>query len=566
LLIEARSDPSMKDDNSPPPDPGNSPNAFERDKPGTAERARAEAAIEQLRKRGGIFVEAVRATRMPMALTDPNLPGNPIVFANAAFLKLSGYRMEEVLGQEPHFMNGPSTDRRDAARFTEAIRSDQDDIIETVQYRKNGTRFVATVLISAFKDDEGTVVNHFMSWLDVTRRVEAEDEISGLREAQAALREELRNTKILNDLGSRFVSDDNVQTIYDDILTAAIEITGAKAGTVQVLDPETHELVILASRGFSKPTLDYFQRVKAGSDTSCGIALRSGERAYLNFDPASSEKSARLHVKDGVLSAQSSPLVTRSGDSIGMVSTHWGEPDHRLSERQLRFLDLLARQAADLIEQRRSIDALQKSERHAQTLLGELQHRVRNTLGVIRSIAKRTAENSRNVADMLAHFQGRLDAFSRVQAALTRNPEGRIGLASIVEDELLAHAAREGDQVRISGPDILLDPKTAERLTLAIHELTTNAVKHGALATRSGRIDISWEKARSSAGFELVFRWLESGAEHDGGSPGHEGFGMELLRRSLPYDVGGATKLDLTPGGLEFEFRMPLEPNRRNKS
>ena len=156
---------------------------------GTAARTRAEGAIEQLRKRGGVFVEAVRATRMPMVLTDPSLPGNPIVFANQAFLKLSGYRMDEVLGQQPHFMNGPATDPRDAAGFEESLRSDQDDIIETSQYRKDGSRFVATVLLSAFKDEEGRVLNHFMSWLDVTRRVQAEASIAELRQAQAEVRE-----------------------------------------------------------------------------------------------------------------------------------------------------------------------------------------------------------------------------------------------------------------------------------------------------------------------------------------------------------------------------------------
>lgn len=175
----------------PTTDPSHSPspNAFEPEKPGTNARSDAEAAIETLRQQGGLFVEAVRATRMPMALTDPNLPGNPIVFANEAFLKLTGYRMEEVLGQQPHFMNGRDTDPKDTARFAEALRSDQDDLVETVQYRKDGSAFVATVLLSVFKDDEGRVINHFMSWLDVTRRVEAEGEVADLRKAQTALRQ-----------------------------------------------------------------------------------------------------------------------------------------------------------------------------------------------------------------------------------------------------------------------------------------------------------------------------------------------------------------------------------------
>lgn len=217
----------------------NSPNAFEAGKPGTAGRDRAQASIEALRAKGGIFVEAVRATRMPMALTDPTLPGNPIVFANDAFLRLSGYRMEEVLGQQPHFMNGRMTDPKDAARFAESLRSDQDDIVETVQYRKDGTRFSATVLVSGFKDEQGNTINHFMSWLDVTRRVNAEAEIADLQASQFALSEELRNTNILRDLSSRLFSENNVQTIYEGILSAAIEITNARAGTLQVLDTET---------------------------------------------------------------------------------------------------------------------------------------------------------------------------------------------------------------------------------------------------------------------------------------------------------------------------------------
>ena len=162
-------------------------NAFERDKPGTNARSDAQAAIETLRQRGGIFVEAVRSTRMAMALTDPTLPGNPIVFANQSFLDLSGYSMEEVLGQQPYFMNGPGTDSKDAARFRQILEEDRDGVIESVQYAKDGHRFVATILLSAFKDGDGKTIHHFLSWSDVTRRVDAEEEADELRRAKAAL-------------------------------------------------------------------------------------------------------------------------------------------------------------------------------------------------------------------------------------------------------------------------------------------------------------------------------------------------------------------------------------------
>lgn len=180
-------------------DPAASPNEFERDKPGTNARTDAEAAIEELRQRGGIFVDAVRATRMAMALTDPALPGNPIVFANQSFLDLSGYSMEEVLGQQPFFMNGPETDPDDSGRFRRILEEDRDGVIETVQYAKDGRRFVATVLLTAFKDGEGNTLNHFLSWADVTRRVDAEDDLADLQKAQAALRESERKYRTLFD-------------------------------------------------------------------------------------------------------------------------------------------------------------------------------------------------------------------------------------------------------------------------------------------------------------------------------------------------------------------------------
>jgi len=240
-----------------------------------------------------------------------------------------------------------------------------------------------------------------------------------------------------------------------------------------------------------------------------------------------------------------------------MISTHWREA-HTPNEAELRLLDILARQAADFIERMRKEAALRESELRAQTLLAELQHRVRNTLAVVRSIARRTADNSTSVDSMLAHFQGRLDAFSRVQAALTRKPDAGIDLTSLIEDEMVAHAARDGEQVQIDGPAVSLDAKTAERLSLAIHELATNAVKHGALTNGNGQVAISWKHHRTNGTHELVLNWTESGVDIEPAQVEREGFGVELLRRSLPYDLEARTHFQLMPTGLQFELRMPF--------
>lgn len=207
------------------------------------------------------------------------------------------------------------------------------------------------------------------------------------------------------------------------------------------------------------------------------------------------------------------------------------------------------------------VEELRQLQRHQQTLLAELQHRVRNTLGVVRSIARRTAERSKDVDEMSSHFQGRLDAFSRVQAIVTRNPESGIDLAGLIEDELLAHAAREGESLKINGPDVSLKPRPAETISLAVHELATNAVKYGALSSEGGRIAVTWERLQPDGSEMLRLVWEENGVKMPSKEPARQGFGLELLQRTLPYDLRAETRVVFRPEGIRFELAMPLGPD-----
>lgn len=166
-------------------------NNFKADTPDTLGRTRSERHVESVRDQGGIFVHAVRVTRMPMMVTDATLPGNPITFANDAFLTLSGYTMDEVLGQDPHFMDGPKTDPEAMRRFNTAIAGGEDESLELLQYKKDGSPFRAHLFASPLDDGQGRVMNHFLSYLDVTRRYEAEEKLRQLAadlERRVALR------------------------------------------------------------------------------------------------------------------------------------------------------------------------------------------------------------------------------------------------------------------------------------------------------------------------------------------------------------------------------------------
>jgi PAS domain S-box-containing protein len=155
-------------------------NEFQENLADTAERTLAERHLEAVRQQGGMFVEAVRVTRMPMLVTDATLPGNPIIFVNPAFTELSGYAEEELLGQDPHFMNGAGTDPDSIRQYEAAIEDSRDETLEILQYRKDGASFRAMLFASPLDDGQGRVTNHFLSYLDITRRYDAEKKLRSL--------------------------------------------------------------------------------------------------------------------------------------------------------------------------------------------------------------------------------------------------------------------------------------------------------------------------------------------------------------------------------------------------
>jgi two-component system CheB/CheR fusion protein len=203
------------------------------------------------------------------------------------------------------------------------------------------------------------------------------------------------------------------------------------------------------------------------------------------------------------------------------------------------------------------ITAIIRAEERQRLLLAELQHRVRNTLSVVRAIARRSAETSSSVEEYAAHLDGRLNAFARMQSLATRDPEGGVDLEYIIVEELRAYNAREGEQLRISGPPVQLQAKAAESFALAIHELATNALKYGALSRATGRIEVSWYFDETSEPKQLVFDWRERGGPTIA-VPQRRGFGSELLERTLAFEFKSRTVLDFDPAGFHARISIPI--------
>jgi two-component system CheB/CheR fusion protein len=215
--------------------------------------------------------------------------------------------------------------------------------------------------------------------------------------------------------------------------------------------------------------------------------------------------------------------------------------------------------ATDIHEQRMAINDLRQSEGRTRLLLAELQHRVRNTLAVVRSIAQRSAATSDSKEDYANHLDGRLSAFARVQAAVTRDPEAGLDLGALITNELLAYGAKVDEQVaRIEGPPILLGANSAELIGMAVHELTSNAVKYGALNGAGGQLSVTWSLVKNSEQTALLIEWKESGVTISA-KPTRRGFGTELLESRIAYELEGETTLRFDADGLRCIMTLPLD-------
>lgn len=201
-----------------------------------------------------------------------------------------------------------------------------------------------------------------------------------------------------------------------------------------------------------------------------------------------------------------------------------------------------------------------KAEELQETLIAELQHRTRNLLAIVRSISQQTLRSSQGLDEFGLEFANRLSALSRVQGLLSEGENYTVTLAQLVEGELEAHGATiDGERVAIKGPEVTLQARVVQVLTLAIHELATNAIKYGALSNKGGRLAVHWEVDGVDEHPTVDISWSETGVALSGmEQEGKRGFGRELIERALPYDLGAETSLRFAEDGVRCELRVPL--------
>ncbi|MDR3465988.1 MAG: PAS domain S-box protein [Xanthobacteraceae bacterium] len=203
----------------------------------------------------------------------------------------------------------------------------------------------------------------------------------------------------------------------------------------------------------------------------------------------------------------------------------------------------------------RDISERRGAERRRQLLVNELNHRVKNTLATVQSIATQTFRADADGA-RLAQFEGRLVALARTHDVLTRESWEGADLEEVVAGAIAPVCVRPEERFKFSGPPLRLRPKMALSLSIAIHELCTNAAKYGALSNEAGRIRIEWALTGTGPERQLQLRWEETaGPPVD--VPGRRGFGTRMLERALARELGAQATLQFQPSGVIYEIEAP---------
>jgi two-component sensor histidine kinase len=194
-----------------------------------------------------------------------------------------------------------------------------------------------------------------------------------------------------------------------------------------------------------------------------------------------------------------------------------------------------------------------KAEEQRDLLVAELSHRVKNTLATVVSIAQQSFSKDQTVEDARHSFSGRIKALGQTHGRLAETSWSGVSLETTLLDEFAPYRRSDSPNVRLAGPPVSLNPKQALTLGMAIHELVTNAAKHGALSSEGGSVDVAWE---IDAG-ELAIHWKETGGPRVSG-PSRSGFGRLLLERALAADLRGKVRLDFAETGLKCDIVVPL--------
>lgn len=374
---------------------------------------------------------------------------------------------------------------------------------------------------------------------DVTERIQTERELRVRGQQQEAVAR----------LCERALTATDLQKLLDEVAATIAKVLDVEMVKILELVPGDAEMLLRAGVGW-KPGLIGVAHITTAPHSQAGSALATGEPAIVTGpDDAKRFQDSGLLVDHNVISGISARISGPDGRAYGVLGVH-DTKQRQFSEFDLSFLLSVANVVAGTIQRH------QQDQRH-ELMIRELRHRSGNLFSQLLALFSQSAKTSKNIADLQIKYEARVLALANAHRLITEGGWKSTSLTELLRTLLQPYL----DRVTLNGPDVYLEPDPAFGLSTALHELITNAGKHGSLSRHTGRLDMTWTVARMERGLTLLLEWNES----DGPAPKRTrkpGFGSRLINMVIERQLNGEVRQTFDTKGHQARLTVPLTHER----
>ncbi|MGK6322624.1 HWE histidine kinase domain-containing protein [Sphingomonas sp. DT-51] len=458
---------------------------------------------------GDPWVAAFDESITPMAVSDPTLPDNPLLYVNRAFEALTGFAAAELVGRNCRFLQGPMTDPGEVRRLRDAIARHERVEVDLLNHRRDGAPFWNRLTVAPVFDAAGALRFYVSSQLDVTLE---RHRVARLQQDRAQLAAEV-------------AARDAALAEREERLQLAMKAGGL--GTFSI-EPATRELTASASC-----------KINCGRSPDAPLLLAQLLESIHPADRPRATTAITATLEQGAPCDIEYRVLTPAGEQrwIGVRA----EMQYRGDGTPLAMVGFTT-----------NISDRKFAEEHRAVLARELTHRVKNILATVGAVVSQTLREANSLASARGAVAGRIASLGAAHELLVRDEVEGAALGDIVARVLAPFADRDGRRFDADGPAVRLGPEITLALSMALHELATNAIKYGALSVPAGQVTIRWTLAEDDGERRLRFCWTEQ-AGPAVTPPTRAGFGTRMIERVLAPHVIGAVATAYPPQGARFE-------------